>query len=166
MNPHVIDISADFGPTDDGDDAERVSNTAVPTTDELAVHILLQRALRKLPRFRRIVARGAVVIVVEVPDASFVAPVGDALDLLLVPDGRMRDGDQIWGANRSGSCRVVAFRRDGTELNYDPQVGNVVVADALALGNAVIGIAPVPERSLPADLLRSDRKSTRLNSSH
>src|SRR3546814_1316479 len=67
----------------------------------------------------------------------------------------MRDGDQVCGANRSGSCRVVAFRRDGTELSHGPQVGNVVVADALASGNAVIGIAPVPERSLPADLLRS-----------
>src|SRR3546814_5136551 len=64
---------------------------SVPTTDELAVHILLQRALRKLPRFRRIVARGAVVIVVEVPDASFVAPVGDALDLLQIGRASCRE---------------------------------------------------------------------------
>src|SRR3546814_1355088 len=137
-------MSAGLGPSDDGEDAEPVSSTAVPTTAEVAVRILLERALRKLPRLRGIVARGAVVIVVEVPDASFVAPVGDALDLLLVPEGRMRDGDQVWGANRSGSCRVVAFRRDGTELSHCPQVGNFFFPYALASGHSLIWIAPVP----------------------
>src|SRR3546814_15598789 len=138
-------MSAGLGPSDDGEDAEPVSSTAVPTTAEVAVRILLERALRKLPRLRGIVARGAVVIVVEVPDASFVAPVGDALDLLLVPEGRMRDGDQVWGANRRGSCRVGAVRRDGTQLSHGPQVGNGGVADALESGNAVSGLEPVRE---------------------
>src|SRR3546814_17650543 len=117
MNPHAIDRSADLGPSDDGEDAEPVSNTAVPTTDEVAVRILLERALRKMPRLRGIVARGAVVIMVEVPDESFVAPVGDALELLLVTAGLLRAGAQVWHATRSGHCRGGAFKREGNELS-------------------------------------------------
>lgn len=123
--------------------------------DRVAVDMLLRRALRRVPGLRAIVAGGSVVVVVEVPDASFVAPVSEALRGRLFPKATPVDGDQIPNRLRERPWPVVVFERDGTDRYRASDSGNHAVAAALAGGSAVVGIAPVPERALPAALLHA-----------
>lgn len=123
--------------------------------DRMAVELLLSRAFRQVPRPRTTLRTGSVAIIVEVPDASFLAPVGSVLRAWLGSPHSWEDGDTLGSGDRGRRWPLVLFARDGTERRHTPKHGNDAVAIALASGSTVVGVAPTPERTLPADLLHA-----------
>lgn len=122
-------------------------------TDLVAARALLLRAVKAPVELQRAIEAGSAAIVIEVPDSSFVHPVGDALRWFVAPTTETTDGDSLRSFDRWPS--VIFFERDGSHRTHRPNVGSDTVASALARGRAVIGIAPDPDLYLPRGLVRA-----------
>lgn len=148
---------ADAGHDDANGDFDDRPVAVPPRPDVLAAAFLLGRAATAAGvGLAETVSRPAT-YVVRVPAASWVRPVGDAFRICAFGSADAgRDGDagggSGWSAPRSGP---LVFLRDGTGKDHRPDVGNDAVGDAVQAGRTVVGIAPDPGRSLPADLLRA-----------
>ena len=125
--------------------------------DLIGATIMLARGIERSESLLRDLRRGAPVVVVEVPNAEQVKLVENALrNCALGSSVPAHDGDRWAGDYRTSrnSREAVLFSRDGTGTSHTPMKGNPVVASALQMGMALIGIAMDAHRHLPRDLVR------------
>lgn len=115
-----------------------------PRADSALGDALARRILAEEPELLDKLRSGFAAVVIAVPDADMVLPLGDGLRRAVFADCPNTDAADRW----------VPFFRDGRLRTDRADHGNEAVRHALARGNPIVGISPAPKRHLPADLCR------------
>lgn len=117
---------------------------SVPRTDSALGDALARRILAAEPELVEKLRSGFAAVVIAVPNADMVLPLGDGLRRAVFADCPNTDAADRW----------VPYFRDGRLRTDRADHGNEAVRHALARGNPIVGISPAPKRHLPADLCR------------
>ncbi|WBV42563.1 hypothetical protein [Pseudoroseomonas cervicalis] len=135
---------------------------------EAAAHAMLRRLFEAAPTLRGRASEAGAVLLVEVPDDEWVAPVAETCRILVpAPDavlfGRDNAGNrpyrQISRSNRAGPPSAATARTAGTApVDGNGAFPTMIAADARSTASAqrpVYGVSPAPAPCLPLDLLRA-----------
>ena len=120
------------------------ASDSVPRADSALGDALARRILAEEPELVEKLRSGFAAVVIAVPDADMVLPLGDGLRRAVFADCPNTDAADRW----------VPYFRDGRLRTDRADHGNEAVRHALARGNPIVGISPAPKRHLPADLCR------------
>ena len=120
------------------------ASDSVPRADSALGDALARRILAEEPELVEKLRSGFAAVVIAVPNADMVLPLGDGLRRAVFADCPNTDAADRW----------VPFFRDGRLRTDRADHGNEAVRHALARGNPIVGISPAPKRHLPADLCR------------
>lgn len=127
---------------------------------EAAARALSRRLFEATPGLPRAVTRDAVVVVVEVPGADWVAPLAAAWQALLLPPvpmvSDMEDEAEIEAAIELIEAKPWReFCYDGSDKHaHRPDRRDHGIAASLSRGRSVVGFSQAPDRYLPRDLIR------------
>jgi cell division protease FtsH len=117
---------------------------SVPRADSALGYALARRILAAEPELVEKLRSGFAAVVIAVPNADMVLPLGDGLRRAVFADCPNTDAADRW----------VPYFRDGRLRTDRADHGNEAVKHALARGAPIVGISPAPTRHLPADLCR------------
>ena len=117
---------------------------SVPRADSALGYALARRILAAEPELVEKLRSGFAAVVIAVPNADMVLPLGDGLRRAVFADCPNTDAADRW----------VSYFRDGRLRTDRADHGNEAVRHALARGNPIVGISPAPTRHLPSDLCR------------
>lgn len=117
---------------------------SVPRADSALGYALARRILAAEPELVEKLRSGFAAVVIAVPNADMVLPLGDGLRRVVFADCPNTDAADRW----------VPYFRDGRLRTDRADHGNEAVKHALARGAPIVGISPAPTRHLPSDLCR------------
>ena len=120
------------------------ASNSVPRADSALGYALARRILAAEPELVEKLRSGFAAVVIAVPNADMVLPLGDGLRRAVFADCPNTDAADRW----------VSYFRDGQLRTNRADHGNEAVRHALARGNPIVGISPALTRHLPADLCR------------
>ena len=136
------------------------SETSVPM-DMLMARCLVGQMLDQTPGLLDAAMAGSIVVVVEVPGTDWSTAVAQAWDYRIATENLRIFGSTDGGATTAPESEEFPFETSHVWLKcivekdenpwWSEKRG---LLDALAAGDSVLGIAPVPERYLPSELLR------------
>ncbi|WP_176849597.1 AAA family ATPase [Belnapia rosea] len=126
---------------------------------EAVAYAMLRRLLAADPGLRDRAREPGAAVVVEVPDAEWVAPVAETWRMLVrgteeIPLDGDDDQERPYRRMTKVDPAWAEFRRDGTGRGQRRDDGNGSVRTILAAGRPLYGFSPSPARFLPSDLLR------------
>ncbi len=139
--------------------APRLPKVCLDDPAEATAYVLVRRLLSAEPGLRAKAREPGAAIVVEVPDAEWVAPVAETWRMLVQDTDEVPlDGDDAqdrpYRRLSKVESRWAEFRRDGSDRWHRPEDGNGTVRAMVASGRPVYGFSSSPSRFLPSDLLR------------
>ncbi|MBI3444457.1 MAG: AAA family ATPase [Magnetospirillum sp.] len=144
------------------DDVSDKTEFSLPDPAMVAATLMVEAVFQADPQLQALSRKSATALIVQVPDVAWAAPISQAWRSIALGDRDIGNGDiprgNLLNRRRFSQPSHIAYVRDNEKRPKSSDMGESV-AEALAQGRSVIGIASQPDRDLPSALIAASDKT-------